>query len=235
MTEHTTPYLSKELLKRIKLIRRDFGNLLFHFTRRPSEPYIKVKTGNGISRQITARTASDVLSEILYDGKLKGTSTWSYGQNCICFSESPIQELASLFSLVEIAASEKERPRYEPYGIAVSKKWFFGKGGRQVIYGRPDEFKYIHEDQKYRFVPYDPLHGMDFTWEREWRIKADELVLDPKQTLVIVPTAEEAFALVYEFANIEPDGYDDDGNPEGLFHNPKWLAVALEIFGASPG
>lgn len=207
-----TPHLSDELIKRIRLVRRDFGNLLFHFTHSSNK-----------------ESASAVLRKILYEGRLKGSSVWSHGQNCVCFTEAPIQELNSIFSLVEIAASKKERPRYEPYGIGVSKRWLFAKGGRPVIYDHPDTFALFTEDQKYRFIPYDPVRGIDFTWEREWRIKVDHLELYPRETLVIVPTSEEAFELVYELADIEPDG-DEDG-PLRVYHNPKWLAVSLDIFG----
>jgi hypothetical protein len=44
-----------------------------------------------------------------------------------------------------------------------------------------------------------------------------------------VPTAAEAFEIVYELADVETD-YDDDG-PSGIYHVPDWLAVSLDIFG----
>jgi len=63
---------------------------------------------------------------------------------------------------------------------------------------------------KYRFVKYDIENEIDYTWEREWRIKTESLRLNPKYTIVIVPTAEEAFEIVYEFAEIEAE-YDVEG------------------------
>jgi hypothetical protein len=228
IAQHSTPALSKELLQRIKLVRRDLGSLLFHFTRAPDAGFVQVDTGHGSKLSMSA-SASSVLRKILYEGALRGTSGWTYGYNCVCFTEAPIQEFNSIFSLVEMAASEKERPRYEPYGVAVSKNWLFAHGGRPVIYDRPDGVMVLPEDQRYRFVPYDPTAGIDFTWEREWRIRSDSLQLDPKQTLVIVPTADEAFELVYEFAEAEAD-WDEDG-PVGVYHVPMWLAVSLDIFG----
>src|SRR4030067_1396093 len=116
MNLHPTPKLSRELLQRIKLVRRDIGNLLFHFTRTPEEVTID-------DARIRV-DASSILRKILVEGKLKGTSKWTYGDNCVCFTEAPIHEFNSIFSLIEIASSKKERPRYEPYGIAVTKEFF---------------------------------------------------------------------------------------------------------------
>ncbi|MDP3181913.1 MAG: hypothetical protein Q8M54_03725 [Desulfobaccales bacterium] len=230
MIEHMTPKLSKVLYERIRLVRRDLGNLLFHFTRTPIDNFVSIIQSDGGIWE-TPASASTVLAKILSEAKLIGTSRWTYGQNCICFTEAPIQEINSIFALIEIASSKEERPRYEPYGVAVSKKWLFSKGGRPVIYDHPDALKEVPENMKYRFVPYDPEHEIDFTWEREWRIKADYIQLDPNETLVIVPTSEEAFRIVYDFANIESD-YDRDGSPMGgIYHIPKWLAVSLDLFG----
>ena len=178
-------------------------------------------------------SAFAVLKKILSEGKLEGTSTWTYGQKCVCFSEAPIVEFNSIFSLVAIAASKQERPRYEPYGVAISKKWLFEKEGRPVIYDRPDAFENFPKDLRYRFVPYDPGKGIDYTWEREWRIKTDALRLDPRHTLVIVPTADEAFEIVYDFAEMEADVDVEDGEPYvwGAHHKARWLAVSLDILG----
>jgi len=230
MTQHKTPELSDELLKRIRIVRRDFGNLLFHFTRAPTERFIEVVFEKGDKMTMTG-SAGAVLKKILYEGQLRGTSRWSYGQNCVCFTEAPIQEFNSIFSLIEIAASEQERPRYEPYGIGANKTWLFAKGGRPVVYEHPDNFASFPEKEKYRFVPYNPEKGVDFTWEREWRIRTNYLALDPHETLVVVPTSEEAFDLVYEFADLEPDDFDEEGLPMHVYHKPKWLAVSLDIFG----
>jgi hypothetical protein len=230
MAQHKTPDLSYELLKRIKIVRRDYGNVLFHFTRAPLEKLVEVSFRTGHKMTMSGSVGA-VLRKILYEGQLRGTSGWSYGEQCVCFTEAPIQEFKSIFSLVEIAASQKERPRYEPYGIGVSKNWLFGKGGRPVIYDHPENFGCFAKTEKYRFVPYDPANGVDFTWEREWRIKTDCLILEPHETLVVVPSSQEAFDLVYEFADLEPDDYDENGFPNHVYHKPKWLAVSLDIFG----
>ena len=213
------PALDDELAKRIRLVRRDVGSLLFHFTRGDPE---------------SGRAAPLVLRDILRSRCLRGSDTWTERIECVCFTEAPIQEFAAVFSLNEIAARREERPRYEPYGIAVAKEWLFQRGGRPVIYERRSDFASFSDSQQYRLVPYDPGAGTDFTWEREWRIQTPELELEPQHTLVIVPTANEAFDIVRDFAvegdwdSVGTTGHADVARGY-LLHS--WLAVSLDLFG----
>jgi len=221
-----TPNQAKEeLAKRISLVRRDMSDLLFHFTKSTAD-----------------ESANSVLEKILNEGKLRGASKPKNSDKFVCFTEAPIQECNSIFSLVSIATLPEHLPRYEPYGVAVSKKWLYEQGGRHVIYDHPNARSDFSKSQLYRFAPYDPENGKDFTWEREWRIKADELILDPNHTLVVVPSSEEAFKIVYNYASVgivgfEPEYSWDDGAPyisgghEVQEHNSTWLAVSLEMFG----
>lgn len=96
MKEHKTPDLTDELFRRIRLVRRDFGNLLFHFTRAPQERSVKVNFGQGRTMSMSG-SAGSVLRKILYEGRLKGASGWSYDQNFVSFTEAPIQEFNSIF------------------------------------------------------------------------------------------------------------------------------------------
>ena len=134
---------------------------------------------------------------------------------------------------MKIAADERQRPRYEPYGIAVTKNWLYKQGGRPVIYDNNESYNKLPDDMKYRWVHYDPSLGVDYTWEREWRICTDSLILDPKQTLVVVPDATTAFQIVYGHAEEKPDFDYSDGQAwvAGVYHEPKWLAVSLDLFG----
>lgn len=232
MADFCTPEQSRELAERIKLVRRDIGSLVFHFTRKPDADLVRITERHG-GETIMPASAYAVLHKILSDAELRGTGDWSGGHPCICFTEAPIEEFASVFSLVQLAASQDERPRYEPYGIAVSKRWLYAQGGRPVIYDHPDRFGEYPDNLRYRLVPYDPERDIDFTWEREWRIAGSSLRLDPAQTLVIVPTASEAFDVVYDYADIQAE-YDHDGDewyPSGAYHRPRWLAVSLDLFG----
>jgi hypothetical protein len=219
---------AKDLLRRIHLVRRDLGSLLFHFTRAPHDhtPPIRIRSW--------PRSAMNSLGNILAERRLCGSAAnIRGGHRCICFTEAPISEVVSLFRLSDLAAEGGLRPKYEPYGVAVTKKWLFTRGGRPAIYQPDAEYDLLPESIRYRHVRYDPIAGVDFTWEREWRLFADELRLDPKETLVVVPTSAEAFEVMYSHADWQAD-YDRDGNPENAYPDPKWMAVSLDFFGLAP-
>lgn len=168
-----------------------------------------------------------VPENILAEGRLIGSNAYIRGgHRCICFTEAPIGEVVSLFKLAELAAEGGLRPKYEPFGVAVTKNWLFSRGGRPVIYQRDAEYETLPDSIRYRHVRYNPIAGVDFTWEREWRICAEELRLDPKHTLVVVPSSAEAFDLMYKQAD-----YDREGTPENAYPEPDWMAVSLDFFG----
>jgi hypothetical protein len=102
--------------------------------------------------------------------KIKG------GFKCICFTERP----AKYFDF------EK---RYKPFGIALAKKYLFELGGRPVIYQPDADYEILPDDLQWRHVLYNPCETppKDFTWEREWRIKTDELPLDHQEVIIVVP------------------------------------------------
>lgn len=219
---------NNNLQKRINLVRRDLGNLLFHFTKTPGNT-IEINTEH--SERILSDSPLSVLEKILAEGFVLGSSkNIRGGHECICFTESPISEIVSLFSLVNIAESKDQTIRYEPYGIAVTKNWLYSQGGRPVIYQPEIEYHLLPEELQYKHVRFEPEKGVDFTWEREWRIKAPKLILDPKETLIVVPDAETAFDLAYLNAEVELD-YDRDPIPQGAYHVAKWMTVSLDLFG----
>jgi hypothetical protein len=77
------------------------------------------------------------------------------------------------------------------------KKWIFEKGGRPVIYEPESEFRELPDSHKWRHVRYEPnaARPIDFTWEREWRIKCQDLVFQPNDVGILVPRQEWLDAL----------------------------------------
>jgi hypothetical protein len=116
-------------------------------------------------------SALDVLCKILNDGVIRGSGNSGFvkGPNSAsCFTETPLS------ALKHFATEEKDpnKARYRYYGVAISKETGFDNGARPVIYLPDNEASWIPEDQKWRHVQYKHRE-VDWTYEREWRIKGD--------------------------------------------------------------
>ena len=151
------------------MIRDDLSHNLIHLTRGP-----------------TFDDAARAFTKILEEKQLLGgTGCIKGGFRCVCFSEAPVSKLSQI-----LANPMAHGMRYKPFGVMVDKAWLFERDGRPVIYQTDSEFELLHDQQKYRHVRYEPTNNVDFTWEREWRIHTDALLLDPKATTVVVPNRE---------------------------------------------
>jgi hypothetical protein len=82
----------------------------------------------------------------------------------------------------------------------VSKYWAFSVGGRPVIYQPDQEYDLLPESHRWRHARYEPQTEppTDFTWERERRIRIDELPLPPGEARIIVPHASWTQVLEHE-------------------------------------
>jgi hypothetical protein len=162
------------------MIRGDLSNRIIHLTK-----------GN------TLDEASANFFQIIHQGKLiGGTGFIRGGYTCVCFSEAPISILSQALSNTTVHGM-----RYAPLGVMVHKQWLFEKGGRPVIYQAEEEFELLPEELKYRHVRYEPHRGIDHTWEREWRIQTQKLVLDAATATLVVPTREWEEHFKQEHAN----------------------------------
>ena len=193
------------------MIRDDLSNKLIHLTK-----------GDDLS-------AEAALLSILEQRKLiGGTGAIEGGYKCVCFSESPISKLGTLF-----ASEMALKVRYRPYGVMVDKEWLYQQGGRPVIYQPHCEFELLDERQKFRHVRYEPENDIDFTWEREWRIHTDCLDLDPELTTVIVPRREGVRKILepHEKAIWRRAALPNlPGIPSALIRAP-WHFISLEDLG----
>jgi hypothetical protein len=156
------------------MVRDDLSDRLIHLTR-----------GTGPVEANHRVEALGNLLSILNGSVLKGGNGFIKGKyKCVCFSEAPVSKLPTI-----MANAPSHNFKYQPYGVMVSKHWFFGQGGRPVIYGSSDEFDRLPEEMKHRHVNlhYGKPYNVDFTWEREWRLKSEEVSLDPSTVTVILP------------------------------------------------
>jgi hypothetical protein len=146
--------------------RRDISDKLVHFTSGESE-----------------EEAFQRLRNIMEERRILGTSEKIRGgYKCVCFTEAPLTILPG--GLVNPDAYS----RYRPFGIMVEKRWLFEKGGRPVIYQTDEDFNILPEEIRWRHVRYEPNRDppIDFTWEREWRIKCEFLTIAPSYAGIVV-------------------------------------------------
>jgi len=145
--------------------RDDLSNKLIHFTKG------------------TDQESADIFLKIISESRLLGGKRFiKGGYTCVCFTESPVGKLAHILANRHLLNFD-----YAPFGVMVDKIWLWNKGGRPVIYQSDEEYELLHESQRYRHKRYEPDKGIDFTWEREWRVLASELPLEPEKTTLIVP------------------------------------------------
>jgi len=196
------------------MIRDDLSDKLIHLTRGGSD-----------------QEAADAFLSIINERALKGgCGNIKGGFRCVCFSEAPVSKLGHI-----LAAPTAHRMRYRPFGIMVSKQWLFNLGGRPVIYQTDAEYAHLVNENQYRHVRYDPISGVDFTWEREWRIHTDALALESQHATVVVPNrlwAEWFYAR--HMASISRRAIVTHGfiGPATVARFP-WHFIALEDLGVS--
>jgi hypothetical protein len=134
------------------------------------------------------RSARDALISILSVGLIRGSGNSGYikGKNtAACFTEMPLSTIRYFIQ----HRSMTSHP-YQPFGIAVSKHNAWQRGARPVIYLPDDEAHWIPDEERWRHVQLDYGKKVDFTHEREWRVKGD-FGLKGFGVYVIVPNKEE--------------------------------------------
>jgi len=152
------------------------GSMLTHFTR--------------TSR---AATALDNLVTILEQRTVRGATRMVRGKRAVvCLFDAPLTELRRLLE-------PRNRRRYEPFGIAVNKRYAFRMGARPVIYLTWAEAQRIVENgELWRVVTIDMDRNppIDWSFEREWRLAGD-LPIEPRQVVALVEKwrdVDEVFA-----------------------------------------
>lgn len=189
----------KTFMERVKPLRSDLSDWVVHFTKG------------------THQHAEETIGTILAEGALRSFVI----PPVICFTEAPLREFNKLF---QIFAAYPE-PMFAPYGIAVPKTWLFEHGGRPAIYGPPGDLEDLPAGLKYRHVEYNPAN-YDFAWMREWRIASEVLPLERENTLVILPTDDEAFGLTCDVeVEGEPCGGGEIETIYSIVHD--WYSVSL--------
>ncbi len=175
------------------MVRPDISDKLVHFT------------GGNNHEEAFGR-----LCAIIGEEQLRGSGEKIKGEyRCVCFTEAPLR------SLRDGLVNPNAYSRYQPFGIIYDKAHVFDQGGRPVIYQPDSEFSILPEELRWRHMRYEPTSTtpVDFTWEREWRVRSDAFPVAPYLAGIVVPSNEWAHRLreifnerqdfqVFQYANI---------------------------------
>jgi len=127
-------------------------------------------------------SAMDNLARILEAKTIRGATRMLLGaRRGVCLFDAPLSDLGHLLT-------PRNRRRYEPFGIAIDKRYAFAMGARPVIYMPSAEAAAILEDNElWRVVSIDMTRNppIDWTFEREWRLLGD-LPLEAKFSVALV-------------------------------------------------
>ncbi|MGA9624172.1 MAG: hypothetical protein WBL65_02710 [Bryobacteraceae bacterium] len=168
------------------------------FNSRPDlTPYLIHLTKN--TKAEDEYNALENLTSILKSGEIWGSDT-SKGfvkgpHTAACFMDVPFQALKYVLTPEN---ADPQKPRYEPYGIVVTKRYGYDHGCRPDLYLSNDETGRlcIPTDELWRVVRFEVTEEGWISWqhEREWRCKGNFRL--PAETLaVLVKTTAEAAQL----------------------------------------
>lgn len=196
------------------LEREDLSTYLVHFIR-------------GDSYEEAFRTLTSIVSG---SQLLGGTGFIRGNYRCVCFSEAPIKALGQMLMKPSVHGV-----RYKPFGVILTKKWLFERGGRPVIYEADLEYASLPEEVRWRHVRYEPHvePAIDFSWEREWRIRVNSLSIKPDDGWLVVPSVGWSYRLASEYEDKQTERakiYSElTAVPEQAWieHFP-WRSVVLE-------
>lgn len=150
----------------------DYSDDVFHWIKTDYE---------GKDQKRAHECAFKVMKEIVMDGYINASGTDTFRNlKSVCFTESPLE------------VQRHQSSRYTQFGFAFSKSFIFGLGGRHVIYQTKSEGYSLPEKLQWRHVTYDPgntdsqkKQGVNFTWEREWRLNENQLNIHNAHSIIV--------------------------------------------------
>lgn len=141
----------------------------------------------------------------IVDGQQRGFICGS--SPVVCFQDVPLHSLSeNILFEQQIREDDKTLPvRYTAFGLRFDKRYVFKNGGRPVIYEKTDVAKkFLPQNEFWRIVRLDledEKYIVDWTHEREWRVKGDfEFELDKVEVLL---SDEKSFGDFYAYCEKE--------------------------------
>lgn len=167
------------------------------FNARPDlSPYLVHLTKNSVPDDDLS--AFDNLVNILRTGVVNGSTTSSgfiKGPHAAtCFMDVPFQALKYVLTPEN---SDPQKPRYEAYGVIITKSFAYKKRGcRPVLYLSNDEVEKvgIPKDELWRVVRFEVTDNGWISWvhEREWRCKGSFKLPKTIQAALVKNTKDAA-------------------------------------------
>jgi hypothetical protein len=151
----------------VRKVRRDLTNYAFHFVNREPSP------------QMT-------LSKILADGLVEGKVYLPSAAPVVCLTDAPLAEIVRQDGFLDAL----DYRRLSLWGIGFEKTLLFELGARPVIYQPRRELSLLDSSISWRHVDYDPTNGVDFSWQREWRVPTRELRFTSANVVLVVPEVD---------------------------------------------
>jgi hypothetical protein len=151
------------------------------------------------TRSARTETALDNLITILREGVIRGSTRMvREKRSVVCLFDVPIRDLRVLLD-------PRSRRRYQPYGIAIEKRYAFRMGARPVIYmpWREAE-RLLAPGERWRVVSLELERDapIDWSFEREWRLAGD-LALPAGRAVALVESWRDADE-IYDFFQGQP-------------------------------
>lgn len=157
-----------------------------------------------LTKPSSNRNTVEMLFKILDEQKLRGSTTdkgFIVGKSrAVCFQDAPIHSVAQncWFEQKLRENNDHVKKRYVPSGFLFHKQKVYEKGGRPVIYDKTSEAKeYLPESEWWRIVNFDISDDdafIDWTHEREWRVKGDfEFSIKDVTLLFTKPSTYKSF------------------------------------------
>jgi hypothetical protein len=152
------------------------------------------------TRAARTDSALDNLVTILREGAMRSSTRMVRGERAVvCLFDVALGDL-------RILLDRRNRRRYQPFGIAVDKRYAFRMGARPVIYmpWREAE-RLLAPAERWRVVALDLERNppVDWSFEREWRIAGD-LVLPNKGAVALVENWRDADEIYDRFQGQPP-------------------------------
>lgn len=167
-----------------------------------------------LTRENSTQSVVNVLYNILKDKKIKGSTTGSGfiigSEKAVCFQDAPLYSICqnTFFEQKKMEQDKNYKLRYRALGLLFDKQYAYKKGARPVIYEKTEIAKtFLPSSEHWRIVNFNLENDssiIDWTHEREWRVKGD-FEFELSDVTIIVVRQNHIKELISKFKD---DGID---------------------------